>query len=110
MNISTSSSAESQIDFDLATPQLIPIEKPLQIITSKACSTSTIREGIRETIRETLANVVIESLKDHINSLENQVKDNRKIIDGLFNLNSCPCAYNSANRNHQEQKLAENVK
>ena len=54
--------------------------------------------------------VVFQSLKDHINSLENQLKDKQKIIDGLFDLNSCQCPRNSANRNHQEQKLAENVK
>ena len=43
--ISTSTSAESQIDFDLAAPQLIPTAKPLQIVTSKVSSTKTIKEG-----------------------------------------------------------------
>ena len=100
--ISTSTSAESQIDFDLAAPQLIPTAKPLQIITSKVSSTKTIKEG-----KWTSVHVVIESLKDHINSLENQLKDKQKILDGLFSLNSCQCSCNSTNRNHHEQKLAK---
>ena len=41
---------------------------------------------------------------------KDKLKDKQKIIDGLFNLNSSQCFCNSANRNHQEQKLAENVK
>ena len=78
MDISTSTSAESQIDFDLFTPQLIPTDKPLQIITFKDFSTNTIEEG-----KETFVHVVIHLLKDHINSLENQLKVKQKIIDGL---------------------------
>ena len=78
MDISTSTSAESQIDFDLFTPQLIPTDKPLQIITFKDFSTNTIEEG-----KETFVHVVIQLLKDHINSLENQLKVKQKIIDGL---------------------------
>ena len=62
MDISTSTSAESQIDFDLPTPQLIPTYKPLQIKTSKDSSTNTIDEG-----KETFVLVVIQSLKDHTN-------------------------------------------
>ena len=42
--------------------------------------------------------------------MENQLKDKQKIVDGLLNLNSCQCSCNSTNRNHHEQKLAENVK
>ena len=105
MDISTSNSTESQIDFDLVTGQLIPTDKPLQNITSKFSYTNTIEEG-----KETFAHVVIQSLKDHINSLENQFKDKQKMIDGLLNLNSCRCSCNSTKRNHQEQKLSENVK
>ena len=45
-----------------------------------------------------------------MNSKENQFKGKQKIIDGLFNLNSCQCSCNSVNKNHQKQKLAENVK
>ena len=78
MYISTSTSAESQIDLDLFTPQLIPTDKPLQIITFKDFSTNTIEEG-----KETFVHVVIQLLKDHINSLENQLKVKQKIIDGL---------------------------
>ena len=98
MDISTSNSAESQIDFDLVTRQLIPTDKPLQNITSKVSYTDTIEEG-----KETFAHVVIQSLKDHINNLENQFKDKQKMIDGLLNLNSCRCSCNSTKRNHQEQ-------
>ena len=105
MDVSTSTSAESQIDFDLLTPQRIPTDKPLQIIISKDSSTNTIKEG-----KETFVHVVIESLKDHINSLENQFKDKQEIIHGLFNLNSSQCFCNPAYRNYQEQKLAQNVK
>ena len=76
MDIPTSTSVESQIDYYLTTPQLIQTDKPLQIIT-KDSSTN-----------ETFVHVVIQSLKDHINSLENQLKDKHKIIDGLSNLNS----------------------
>ena len=54
MGRSTSTSAESQIDFDLVTPQVIPIDKPLQIITYKDSSTNTIEEG-----KETFVHVVI---------------------------------------------------
>ena len=98
MDIPTSTSAESQIDYYLTTPQLIQTDKPLQIITSKDFSTN-----------ETFVHVVIQSLKDHINSLENQLKDKNKIIDGLSNLNSGQRSCNSASRNHQEQKLADNI-
>ena len=105
MDVSTSTSAESQIDFDLLTSQWIPTDKPLQIIISKDSSTNTIKEG-----KETFVHVVIESLKDHINSLENQFKDKQEIIHGLFNLNSSQCFCNPAYRNYQEQKLAQNVK
>ena len=35
MKLSRSTSSEPQIDFDLATPQLIPTGKSLQIKTSK---------------------------------------------------------------------------
>ena len=56
----------------------------LQIITSKDSLANTIEEG-----KETFIHVVIQSLKDHINSLENQLKDKQKIIDGLINLNKC---------------------
>ena len=70
MDILTSNSAESQIDFDLGTPQLIPTEKMLQIITSKDSSTNTIEEG-----KEIF---VIQSLKDNINGLKNQLKDKEK--------------------------------
>ena len=94
MNISTGISAESQIDFDLVTPQVTPIDKPLQLITSKDSSTKTIEEGKKIFI------YIIQSLKDYINSLQNQLKDIQIILDWLFN----------RNRNHQEQKLAENVK
>ena len=94
MNISTGISAESQIDFDLVTPQVTPIDKPLQLITSKDSSTKTIGEGKKIFI------YIIQSLKDYINSLQNQLKDIQIILDWLFN----------RNRNHQEQKLAENVK
>ena len=45
MDISASTSAESQIDFDLLTPQLIPNDKPLSVITSKDSSTNTKEEG-----------------------------------------------------------------
>ena len=105
MDVSTSTIVESQIDFDLLTPQRIPTDKPLQIIISKDSSTNTIKEG-----KETFVHVVIESLKDHINSLENQFKDKQEIIHGLFNLNSSQCFCNPAYRNYQEQKLAQNVK
>ena len=105
MDISTSTSGESQFFFDLLTPQLVPTDKPLRALTSKNSSTSTIEED-----KETCVHVAIQSLKDHINSLENQLKDKQKIIDGLFNLNSCQCSCNSNNRNHQEQKLADSVK
>ena len=83
MDISTSTSVESQTNFDLATSQLIPTNKPLQIITSKDSSTDTIEEG-----KETFVHVAIQSLKDHINSLEYQLKDKHEIIDRLFNFNS----------------------
>ena len=73
MDLSTSTSAESQIDFGLLTPQLIPIDQPLQNITSKDSSTNTIEEG-----KETFVHVVIQSLRDDINSLENQLKDKQK--------------------------------
>ena len=56
----------------------------LQIITSKDSLANTIEEG-----KETFIHVVIQSLKDRINSLENQLKDKQKIIDGLINLNKC---------------------
>ena len=105
MDVSTSTIVESQIDFDLLTPQRIPTDKPFQIIISKDSSTNTIKEG-----KETFVHVVIESLKDHINSLENQFKDKQEIIHGLFNLNSSQCFCNPAYRNYQEQKLAQNVK
>ena len=70
MDISTSNSAESQIDFDPATSQLIPTDKPLQNITSKDSSTNTIEEG-----KKTFVHVIIQSLKNQINSLESQFKD-----------------------------------
>ena len=70
MNILTSNSAESQIDFDRGTTQLIPTEKMLQIITSKDSSTNTIEEG-----KEVF---VIQSLKDNINGLKNKLKDKEK--------------------------------
>ena len=54
--------------------------------------------------------VIIQSLKDHINSLENQPKDKQKIMVGLFNIKSCQHSCNSANRSHQDQRLAQNVK
>ena len=38
--------------------------------------------------------VIIQSLKDHVNSLENQLKDKQKIIYGLFNLSKCQCLVN----------------
>ena len=105
MDISTSNSAESQIDFDPATSQLIPTDKPLQNIRSKDSSTNTIEEG-----KKAFAHVIIQSLKNQINSLESQFKDKWKTIDRLFNLNSCQRSCNSTKRNHQEQKSAENVK
>ena len=70
LNILTSNSAESQIDLDLETPQLIQTEKMLQIITSKDSSTNTIEEG-----KEVF---VIQSLKDNISGLKNQLKDKEK--------------------------------
>ena len=73
MDLSTSTSAESQIDFGLLTPQLIPTDQPLQNITSKDSSTNAIEEG-----KETFVHVVIQSLRDDINSLENQLKDKQK--------------------------------
>ena len=73
MDLSTSTSAKSQIDFGLLTPQLIPTDQPLQNITSKDSSTNTIEEG-----KETFVHVVIQSLRDDINSLENQLKDKQK--------------------------------
>ena len=73
MDLSTSTSAESQIDFGLLTPQLIPTDQPLQNITSKDSSTNTIEEG-----KKTFVHVVIQSLRDDINSLENQLKDKQK--------------------------------
>ena len=73
MDLSTSTRAESQIDFGLLTPQLIPTDQPLQNITSKDSSTNTIEEG-----KETFVHVVIQSLRDDINSLENQLKDKQK--------------------------------
>ena len=54
MGISASISAESQLDFDLVTPQVIPIDKPLQIITYKDSSANTKEEG-----KETFGHVVI---------------------------------------------------
>ena len=99
MNASTSTRSGPQIDFDIATIQLILTDKPLQILTSKDSSTNTIEEG-----KKNFVHVVIQSLKDHINSLENQHSDNQKT-----NLKSCQYSCNYANRNHQEQKLAENV-
>ena len=105
MDISTSTSAESQIYFDLWISQLVPTDKSLRILTSKDSSTNKIEAG-----KETCVHVVIQSWKNYINSLENQLKDKQKIIDGLFNLNSCQCSCNSTNRNHQEQKLADSVK
>ena len=73
MDLSTSTSAESQIDFGLLTPQLIPTDQPLQNITSKDSSTNTIEED-----KETFVHVIIQSLRDDINSLENQLKDKQK--------------------------------
>ena len=70
LNILTSNSAESQIDLDLETPQLIQTEKMLQIITSKDSSTNTIEEG-----KEIF---VIQLLKGNINGLKNQLKDKEK--------------------------------
>ena len=104
MDISTSIDVESEFNSDLMSLQLIPTGKPLQIITYKDSSTNTIEEG-----KETFVHVVIQSLKDHINSLENQPKDKQKVIDRLFNLNSFQHSCNSANGNLQEQKLKENV-
>ena len=75
MNISTGISAESQIDFDLVTLQVTPIDKPLQLITSKDSSTKTIEEGKKIFI------YIIQSLKDYINSLQNQLKDIQIILD-----------------------------
>ena len=69
----------------------------MEIITCKNSSTN-----IKEKGKETFVHVVIQSVKDHINSLGHQLKDKQKIIDRLF--------FNSINRSHQEQKLAENVK
>ena len=80
-------------------------DKPLQIITSKYSTTKTIEEG-----KEAFVHVVIQSLKDHINSLENQPKDKQKIMGGLFNIKCCQHSCNSANRSHQDQRLAQNVK
>ena len=54
MGISTSTSAELQIEFDLVTPQVILVDKPLQIITYKDSSTNTIEEA-----KETFTHVVI---------------------------------------------------
>ena len=45
MNISINTSVELQIVFDLATQQLVPTDKPLQIITSKDSSKKAIEEG-----------------------------------------------------------------
>ena len=75
MDISTSINAESQIDFELMTLQLIPTGKPFQIITYKDSSTNTVEE-----VKETFVHVVIQSLKDHINSLKNQLRDKQKIM------------------------------
>ena len=66
---STSTIAESQNDFDLATPQIIPTDKPLQIITFKNSSANTIEES-----KETFAHVINQSLKGNISSSENQLK------------------------------------
>ena len=59
------------------TSQLIPTDKPLQIITRKDSSTNTTEEG-----KETFVHAVIQSLKYHISSMENHLKDKQKIIDG----------------------------
>ena len=47
MDLSISTSAELQIDFDLLTPQLT--DKPFQVITSKDSSTNTMEED-KETL------------------------------------------------------------
>ena len=99
---STGTIAESQNDFDLATPQIIPTDKPLQIITFKNSSANTIEES-----KETFVHVINRSLKGNISSSENQLKNKQKIIDGLFNLHSCQCSCNYANRNYQEEKLGK---
>ena len=72
MHILTSINSESQIDFDLMT---------LKIITYNDFLTNTIEGG-----KETFVYVVIQLLKDHINSLENKLKDKQK-INNLNNLN-----------------------
>ena len=54
MDISTSTSGESQTDFDLKILQVIPTDKPLQIITYKDSSTNA-----RERGKETFLHVVI---------------------------------------------------
>ena len=72
-HILTSTSAESQIDFDLATPQVIPTDKPFRIITRKDSSTNTTAEG-----KKTFVHVVIQLLKEHISSLKNYLKDRHK--------------------------------
>ena len=103
IDISTSTSAESQIYFGLATQPLIPNDKLLLIITYQDSSTNTIEEG-----KETFIHVIIQSLKDHVNSLENQLKDKQKIIYGLFNLNKCQCLVNlplETISNKKQQKM-----
>ena len=92
-----------ETDFDPGTPQLIPTDKQLQIITSKDSSTNVIEE-----CKETFVHVVIQSLKDHINSLKNQLKDKHKIMDGLFNLNSA--LVTPPIETMKKKKIAENVK
>ena len=67
-HILTSTSAGSQIDFDLATPQLIPTDKPLRIMTHKDSSTNTTEEG-----KKTFVHVVIQLLKEHISSFKNNL-------------------------------------
>ena len=86
MDISTSTSVESQIYFGLVTQPLIPNAKLLLIISYKNSPTNTIESG-----KETSIHDVIQSLKDHDNSLENQLKYKEKIIYGPFNLNKCHC-------------------
>ena len=50
-------------------------------------STNNIDEG-----KKTFVHVVIQSLKDHINSLENQLKEKQNIMEGLLSLSSCQCS------------------
>ena len=83
MGLSIRTNSETQIDFDLATQQLVPIEKLLQYTSSKDFSTNTIGES-----KDSFLYALIVSFEDHINSLENQLKYTQKILDRLLNLKS----------------------